>query len=461
MSAVAVIGGGWAGCAAAVALARRGHRVTLHEAAPVLGGRARTVQRGGLALDNGQHVLLGAYTATRALVRALHADCAIPFVQSRLSLTALMPGGVTLRTRALPPPLGLAAGLLDARGLTWRERIATLHELARWKRRGFRCDPAQTAAEVMAALPARAAQALWAPLCVAALNTPPVRASGQVFLNVVAAAFDARGDASDLIMSATSLGAALPDAAARWLATAGHTVRLGGTAVIDDISSHGVRVAVGATAAAFDAAVVAVGPHQLARTLTPGVAQQPAIDAALAAVGRFAYESITTIYLGYRGTRVDVPAGLVRLDDAPGQWLFERADILRTAGADAPALDQLCAVVISTSGAHDDLPQVALAQACDAQLRRALPGLPPLAWSQVIAERRATYACTPGVVHPTARLAPRLHLAGDYVYPHFPATLEAAVRSGENAAAALEVELGVAPGLHAATARGAVRSVNP
>ena len=61
---VAVIGGGWAGCTAAVSLARAGHRVTLFEAAPTLGGRARRVALDNLPLDNGEHLLLGAYTET-------------------------------------------------------------------------------------------------------------------------------------------------------------------------------------------------------------------------------------------------------------------------------------------------------------------------------------------------------------------------------------------------------------
>lgn len=437
MKHVAVIGGGWAGCAAAVALARRGHRVTLYEAAPVLGGRARTVQRDGLALDNGQHLLLGAYTATRALVRALHVPQA-PLVQSPLALTSLMPDGVSLRMRALPAPLGLATALLAARGLSLRERIVTLRGFAQWKRRGFRCGPHETADDLMANLPPRAAREVWAPLCVAALNTPPARASGQVYLNVLAAAFDAGGDASDVVMPAAGLGATLPDAAARWLESRGHTVQRATNAVVDDVASDGARIAAAGSVAAFDAAVVAVGPHQLARAFSPAMAARAPVAAALDATARFAYESITTVYLGYRGARVAMPAGLLRLDQAPGQWLFARDDVLRDAQAEAPALDQLLAVVISASGAHDAVPQPELACACDAQLRRALPGLPALAWSQVIAERRATYACVPGLEHPQPRLEPRLLLAGDYVFARFPATLESAVRSGEVAAAMLD-----------------------
>ncbi|MFL6717101.1 MAG: FAD-dependent oxidoreductase, partial [Burkholderiaceae bacterium] len=66
---VAVVGGGWAGCAAAVELATKGACVTLYEAARTLGGRARVVWSHGRALDNGQHILLGAYGETLRLLR--------------------------------------------------------------------------------------------------------------------------------------------------------------------------------------------------------------------------------------------------------------------------------------------------------------------------------------------------------------------------------------------------------
>jgi hypothetical protein len=306
-----------------------------------------------------------------------------------------------------------------------------------WKRRGFVCDASATVSDLVSSLPARAAHALWTPLCVAALNTPPARASGQVFLNVLAAAFDGGNDASDLVMPAATLGATLPDAAARWLESRGHAVLRGAGAVVDDVTGDGVRIAAAGGVTSFEGAVVAVGPHQLAGAFSPPMAMHAGIDAAIAATSRLSYESINTIYLGYRGARIAMPPGLLRLDDAPGQWLFERPDVLRDARADAPSLDQLFAVVISTSGPHDTWPQPELARACDEQLRRALARLPALAWSQVIAERRATYACVPGIAHPAPVPLPRLALAGDYVYPRFPATLESAVRSGESAAAAV------------------------
>jgi predicted NAD/FAD-dependent oxidoreductase len=193
----------------------------------------------------------------------------------------------------------------------------------------------------------------------------------------------------------------------------------------------GVRAAIGGDAATFDAAIVAVGPHQLAATLAGPLQADASVAAALSAVARFGYEPITTIYLAYRDAAFVLPAGLLRLDDAPGQWVFDRTDLV-----DPSRGERLLAVVISASGPHDAWPQPRLADAVHRQLARAL-ALPQPAWTRVIAERRATYACTPGLAHPAARIGPRLFLAGDYVYPRFPATLEAAVRSGQAAATSL------------------------
>jgi hypothetical protein len=125
----------------------------------------------------------------------------------------------------------------------------------------------------------------------------------------------------------------------------------------------------------------------------------------------------------------------VRLDDAPGQWVFDRRDVLARGEANAPALAGLLAVVISAGGAHETLDQRSLVAAVDAQLRRLRPTLPQLVWTQVITEKRATYACTPTVDRPPAgRLTDGIYLAGDYTDRAFPATLEAAVRSGRAAA---------------------------
>ena len=189
-----------------------------------------------------------------------------------------------------------------------------------------------------------------------------------------------------------------------------------------------------------DAAIVAVGPHQLCATFDPSLTESEAgIGGALEMVDRSNGEAIATVYLAY-AQPVSTPSGLVRLDDAPGQWVFDRADILARSSqiARAPEIRSLLAVVISAHVAQADAPAASLARAADEQLRRLDPSLPPLAWSQAISEKRATYACVPGLARPrNGRLAQGIYLAGDYTYETFPATLEAAVRSGIAAAQAV------------------------
>jgi predicted NAD/FAD-dependent oxidoreductase len=118
---------------------------------------------------------------------------------------------------------------------------------------------------------------------------------------------------------------------------------------------------------------------------------------------------------------------MLKLDGDPGQWVFDRGQLGGPPG--------LAAVVISTDVVAARIEHDALERAIDAQLRRVVPQLPRPAWSQTIAERRATYACVAGLARPApGALEKRLYLAGDYTDPEFPATLEAATRSGVAAA---------------------------
>jgi squalene-associated FAD-dependent desaturase len=441
---IVVIGGGWAGCAAAVELVRHGHRVELHEASPTLGGRARTVLRDGLPLDNGEHLLLGAHAETIALGQTLtDPHAASPWMRKRLAIrpfAASTPNALSLAVPRLPGALGLIAGLATARGLSVGERAATLRWLVSRHRRAYTCHANESAGDVLQALPPRVRDTLWRPLCVAALNTPAERASGQAFLQVLRETFATGARATDIVTPREGLGEAIPARAARWLAGRGHAVNTSTRTRVVGRGDAGVTVESSGIERRVDAVVVAVGPHQLAAAFAGDFGgRESGIAAALADVARFAYEPIVTVYLGYDGP-LSLAEGLLRLDDRPGHWVFDRRDILRRASAstDRPALAALVSVVISASGAHTALDHPALVAAIDAQLRRLAPGVPRLCWSQVIEEKRATYACVPALARPPfGRLAPRVYLAGDYTHPTLPATLEAAVRSGLGAARAL------------------------
>src|SRR3990172_4495366 len=116
---VAVVGGGYAGMAAAGELAARGITVTVFEAARQLGGRARRVEHRGTALDNGLHILIGAYRETLRLIRLVN-----PAHQSALLRSPLewnVHREFRLAARRLPAPLHMLGGLLRASGVSVSE----------------------------------------------------------------------------------------------------------------------------------------------------------------------------------------------------------------------------------------------------------------------------------------------------------------------------------------------------
>jgi hydroxysqualene dehydroxylase len=433
---VAVIGGGYAGCAAAATLVAKGVRCVLFEAAPVLGGRGRRVERDGFRIDNGQHLILGAYEATFRLLDTVGAQRKL--IRRPLSISPFsskLPEKLTLHARRAPGRLGLLVGLFAARGLTWRERLANIAWFRALERSGFARPRGETVAQLLAPLPPRVAKLLWEPLNLAALNTPVEEASAQVFANVLQASFARRGDDSDFVLPATDLSDFFPEQAARYLGQHGGTVMLATRAQV----ASATTVLADNVAHVVSAVIVAVGPHQLreafAREL---VSARTDIAERVDALGLMQYEPIVTIWLAYP-SRVDMPGPIARLDDTPGQWVVDRPDV-----AASRDVAQILAVVISASGPHMTMAHDDLARAIDAQLRRLVPTMRPCLWSFVIAEKRATYACTPD--RPRAggpRFVPGIYLAGDYVNDEFPATLEAAVRSGVAAAEAVLADLGV------------------
>ena len=421
---IAIVGGGWTGMAAAVTLAAAGRRVCMFEAARVLGGRARRVDLGERRVDNGQHILLGAYAQTLSLLRTVHGGRAEHELFDRRRLHLEQPGVFRLKTAPLPAPWHLATALLTAHGLARSERLSTVAFVRRLRRGRYRCAAQLTVSTLLADQPDAAVSLLWEPLCVAALNTPIEAASAQVFLNVLRVAFAAHARDSDVLIPRIDLTALFPTPAAAYVGTRAGEVRLGETVSRLTPLADGVRVETQAREERFSAALIAVGPHQLADLLAPQSGHATSI--ALAQVAAFAYEPIRTIYLQYpRALRLPVP--MLKLDGDPGQWLFDRGQLGGAAG--------LAAVVISTDVAAAHVEHGVLANAIDTQLRRLIADLPPPVWGQTIAERRATYACTAGLVRPApGPLQPHVYLAGDYTDAEFPATLEAATRSGVAAA---------------------------
>lgn len=413
---LAVVGAGWAGLACAVEAVRQGHAVTLFEAAPHAGGRARRVDdMHGMALDNGQHILIGAYSATLQLMRDVGVDPERALLRLPLSLRFADGGGLQLPR--LPAPLDLLVGIFQARGWTWRDKSALLRTAIGWRLKGFRCDASTTVAELCAGLTPRVMQELIEPLCVSALNTSVAQSSGQVFLRVLNDALFSGSGGADLLLPRADLGALLPDAALAWLRAHAASLRIGQRVRAIASEAKAWRV----DGEAFDRVVLACAPWDAARLVR--ASGLPA-EAWCASTEALRFEAIATIYL--RGaTPLAEPMLALRSDPAtaPAQFVFDKDRLCGLPGV-------LAMVVSANETPRELLETQALAQAA-AQLGQA--GLQVV---QTVVEKRATFACTPGLARPPATIAPGLLACGDYVAGPYPATLEGAVLSGLAAARA-------------------------
>jgi len=415
---VAVVGGGWAGLAAAVQCARQGQHVHLYEMAAQLGGRARSVQVGARLLDNGQHLLIGAYTDTLSLLADLGVSQDAAFLRTPLALCDA--GGRGLRLRAGRPAPAFAGAVLRLAHWPWRTRLALLAGAAGWAMRGFRCDPALTVDALTAGWPHAVRDELIEPLCAAALNTPASQASATVFLRVLHDALLSGAGCADLMLPRQGLSRLLPDAARAHLARAGAVVSLQHR--VGTLSAHGTDWRL--DDALYDQVILAASPAEAARLVEP-------IEPTWSACARaLRFEPIVTVYLHSAGARLSAPMLALRSGpQAPAQFVFDRGQL-----GDEPGL---LAFVVSAAQPWVDRGAPATAQATLAQAHAALgPHLgdtPQVV--HTLTEKRATFACTPGLNRPAARIAPGLYCAGDFVAGPYPATLEGAVRSGLGAAA--------------------------
>ncbi|MGQ4511317.1 hydroxysqualene dehydroxylase HpnE [Streptomyces sp. DW26H14] len=437
-----VIGGGLAGITAALRLAEAGLRVTLAEGRPRLGGLAFSFRRGGLTVDNGQHVYLRCCTAYRWFLDRLGGAALAP-LQDRLDVPVLDVGGARprlgrLRRNGLPVPLHLTAGLALYPHLSLAER-ASVGRAGLALRKLDPDDPALDDVDFATWLhrhgqSPRTVEALWDLVGVATLNATAAHSSLGLAAKVFKTGLLTEPGAADIGWARVPLGELHDTLARKALADAGVTTALRTrVAGIDRRPEGGYQVRLDGETLEADTVVLAVAQREAHALLPEGAIADPgrllAIDTA----------PILNVHVLYDRRVLRRP--FFTALGSPVQWVFDRTE--------ASGLTDGQYLALSQSAAQDeiDTPVAQLRERYLPELERLLPAARGAVVRDffVTRERTATFAPAPGVgrLRPTARTdAPGLFLAGSWTATGWPATMEGAVRSGLDAAGAALTELG-------------------
>lgn len=415
MERVAIIGAGWAGLSAALHLCEQ-VEVTIFEAGRQAGGRAASYVHetplGRVTLDHGQHLLMGAYSETRALWKRLNLKESELVKSQPFYLSMFHKNGDTL---CLDAGNGLQrwqrfwAMSASLRGLSIGERWALFRGIWSLWREGF-CPEEGSVLRWFEQhhQPERVRALFWTPLVLGALNTPIERASMRVFASVLRDSIFGSADALFYFFTKKSLDELLSCPAIEFFKN--HHVSLNFQKRVKNIqfNDNGIFV----DGEPFSYVIIAVAPHQLGYIL-PNFAQP-----------LFQYQAICTVYLQYQQLP-KLPKIMCGLAGGVVQFVFDREQLLGERG--------MISAVISSANELINNDKNVLVEVVAQEIRQHFGGGVPI-WSWCVTDKRATFESSVHRSHVDPCIHERVYLAGDYLIESYPATLETAVRSGVHAA---------------------------
>jgi zeta-carotene desaturase len=430
---VVVVGGGFAGLAAATALAESGVPVHVFEARPTLGGRANAFRDPvtGDRIDNGQHILAGCYTQTLAFLQRvgsaarLHRPSTLHVVmideQRRRTELSLPP---------LPSPLDVLAGILAWDALEWSDRWSMLRIGSALRGRGT-ILPGETVRQWLTRYhqSPRLCRLFWEPLALAALNQPIDDASAEMFVAVTSRMFGSEPDAAAILVPSVPLDELYALPVRQFLARRGGIITAPAKAAIVTEDKRVVGVIAGDTWTPASIVICAVPWFAITDVfIDPPASLEPVVSNARA----LGSAPIVTVNLWFEDFQID--DAMFGMPGRHFQWVFDRRRFVGGGQSHLSLVSSGADVICNLSNAE-------LIDTAVQEIRHAVPAAAksPVRHASVVRERRATFSLKPGSPpRPgTATAVTGLFLAGDWIDTGLPATIESAVVSGHRAAAAV------------------------
>ena len=420
---IIVAGAGWSGLAAAARLCQHGFPVKLIEASACPGGRARNITINNRTLDNGQHILLGAYKHVLKLLRLVDINETDVLLRHPLYLDihSTTDQGIQIKTRNLPAPLHMISAILKSRGLSVYEKILLLRAMLSFRISNFRVSPDISVSQLLQQhkQTPRIIKLFWEPVCVAALNTNIDKASAHVLLQVFKKSFTGNRRNSDFLLPRTGLGELVPLKATEYINNHHGKVIFKERITRLLFDKHGIQ-AVKTNQGQYTCQhlILALPFKQSLKLLE----EYDDLNQQLKSYP-VEYEPVTTLYLQY-AEDITLKNNIIGTVDTTAQWLIDR----RSCGQPG-----LMAAVISASGPHQRLDKETLTRQVIDEISTLFPDWPEPQETWLTREKQATFTCHYKTNHlrPSRQaLGKNIWLAGDFLDHNLPATLEAAVQAG-------------------------------
>jgi len=432
---VLIIGGGWAGLSAAIKLIDNGKSVCILEAAKQLGGRARQVQYKEHSVDNGTHIMVGAYIETLRLIKKVHTishnGIASKFNESdllerqELSLHyKQLNNTISIPHISLPAPFNIIFSFLFTKGITIKEKILILSLGSKIKLNRIKLTSDINLKEflIQQRQTERIIQIIWEPLCLAIMNTPIKLTSTEIFLHVIKDAFFKSRCASDLLFFKTNLSDTFPTPAQNYIKKHGGEIKY--VQAVTSLKKEQDYYIASTRTHSFQAKDIIIATAPIAtKKILESLIPNAAVETLLHQLTQFNYQPICTVYLQYPDS-VQCERIMQGFIGTTSQWMFDRS-LTNQAG--------FISIIISSEGSHMEWDNPKLIKEVTNELNQFYPHWPQPIDAFVIREKRATFTASVNInrIRPTNKTdINNIWLAGDYTNTYYPATLEGAVRSG-------------------------------
>lgn len=207
---VAIIGCGVAGISVAYELNKLNIPHTIFEARNNIGGRIYSFEdpTTQMGIDNGQHLLSGAYTSFLEILRWLGTQQYL-FFQKSLKVNFIAQNGkiYCLNFGSLPYPFGTMLGILNFKILPLKSRLSLLNLFKKLKSENIQINPKQNLFEFLVEnnQDTTTISTFWEPLALAVMNNSLYNASATLFINTLKNAFFFKSENSRLIFPKVGL----------------------------------------------------------------------------------------------------------------------------------------------------------------------------------------------------------------------------------------------------------------